>query len=252
MTIEEVTRVATSVPSYTTDSGHCQQSTDAILTRLHADHRLRFVRFSTSKIPFDPRHRTWGLELDALLRTHANPDLHVGWIPASVGLTVVDVDSGDWRQIVEKFPPAFHAPSRTPGRRHLVYRDTEARADVNGWQAEGCTGDVRSAGPVILYDAHRLLVALDIGVKGVAFPTSTFRRLPEETDEANRTKANPPQERDTAEGNPIPPSQSPRGGDKVPVTGSLPLPAQESSQPQSLFDRLRHWAYSPCRGRRRA
>ena len=221
-----------------------KQTTDN-LSRLHTDHHTHFVRFSKSKVPFDPRHRTWGLSLDALLRTHADPDLHVGWIPASVGLTVVDVDSGDWHQLVQDYPPAYHAASRTPGRRHLIYRDTVARADINGWQAEGCTGDVRSAGPVILYDAPRLLAALDIGVKGVTFPTSTFRRLPaEETDKANRTQTEPQREQGTAEGNPIPTSQSPREGDKVPVTGSLPLPASESSQPQSLFDRLRHWAYS--------
>ena len=45
-------------------------------------------------------------------------------------------------------------------------------------------------------------------------------------------------------GNPIPQSESPWEGDKATVTAPLPLPAQESSQPQSLFDRLRYWAYS--------
>ena len=74
---------------------HCQQfgaipgsspgqlTDQQVLAKLHAL-GVRFVRFSKSKIPFDPRHRTWGLELDALLRTHADPNLHVGWIPASV------------------------------------------------------------------------------------------------------------------------------------------------------------------------
>ena len=227
----------------TTPEAAVNQSLDN-LTRLHTEHHTHFVRFSKSKVPFDSRHRTWGLSLDALLRTHADPDLHVGWIPASVGLTVVDVDTGDWRKLVEKFPPAYHAPSATPGRRHLVYRDTKARADVNGWQAAGCTGDVRSAGPVILYDAPRLLAGLDIGVKGMTFPTSIFRRLPQETEETTQTQANPQPERGTTEGNPIPTSQSPRGGDKATVTAPLPLSAAESSQPQSLFDRLRHWAYS--------
>ena len=235
---------------------HCQQfgaipesspgqlTDQQVLAKLHAL-GVRFVRFSRSKRPFDPRHRTWGLELDALLRTHADPGLHVGWIPASVGMTVVDVDSGDWLPLVKEHPPAYHAASRTPGRRHLMYRDREARADVNGWEAAGCHGDVRSAGPVILYDAPRLLAALDIGVGGVTFPTGTVtghRPTTPKNDEG--TPANLQQEPGTPEGNPIPPSKSPWEGDKATVTAPLPLPAQESSQPQSLFDRLRYWAYS--------
>ena len=35
-------------------------------------------------------------------------------------MTVVDVDSGDWLPLVQEHPPAYHAASRTPGRRHLV------------------------------------------------------------------------------------------------------------------------------------
>ena len=218
---------------------HCQQfgaipesspgqlTDQQVLSKLHAL-GVRFIRFSLNKIPFDPRHRTWGLGIDALLRTHADPDLHVGWIPASVGMTVVDVDSGDWLPLVQEHPPAYHAPSATPGRRHLVYRDTEARADINGWTAEGCSGDIRSAGPIILYDAARLCVALDIDLHGVTFPTEVFTR--------------PPGAR--AEGNPNPNSDSPSGGGDIGNRDTpLPLRASESSQPDSLFNVLRHWAY---------
>ena len=235
---------------------HCQQfgaipesspgqlTDQQVLAKLHAL-GVRFVRFSKSKIPFDPRHRTWGLELDALLRTHADPNLHVGWIPASVGMTVVDVDSGDWLPLVQEHPPAYHAASRTPGRRHLVYRDSHARADINDWTAEGCSGDVRSAGPVILYDAHRLLAALDIGAGGVMFPTEIFTgHRPATPNTSEGTRANPQQERGTAEGNPIPTSQSPTGGDIGSRYSQVSPTWLESSQPSSLFDVLRHWAYS--------
>ena len=215
-----------------------------VLTTLYRRHRVQFLRFSHGKIPFDARHRTWGLRLSALLRTLDDPDLLIGWIPASVGLTVVDVDSGDFLTLVQEHPPAYHNASGTPGRRHLMYRDTEARADVNGWEAKGCRGDVRSAGPVILYDARRLLAALDIGPKGERFPPSTFKTHPQQAaqDTTTRTPTNPTQ--DTREGNPLPPSDSPGRGDKVAVTASLSLSTAESSQPSSLFDRLRFWAYA--------
>ena len=228
---------------------HCQQfgaipesspgqlTDQQVLAKLHAL-GVRFVRFSKSKIPFDPRHRTWGLELDALLRTHADPNLHVGWIPASVGMTIVDVDSGDWLPLVQEHPPAYHCASRTPGRCHLVYRDTKARADVNGWTAEGCTGDVRSAGPVILYDAARLCVALDMGLRGVKFPADMF------TTKSNGTTTSPGQDGSTEKGNPFPTSESPRGGDIGSRYSQVSPTSLESSQPSSLFDRLRYWAYS--------
>ena len=245
----------TSSTSYTTASRNCQHLAGSptrppgrlnnrqILAKLHAL-GVRFVRFSKAKIAFDKRHRTWGLSLDALLRTYDDPSLLVAWIPASVGATVVDVDSGDWLLLVQEHPPAYHNASRTPGRRHLIYRDTLAQADINSWEAKGCHGDVRSAGPVILYDARRLLAALDMGLQGERFPPSTFRTHPQQMDEDPETKVHSQQERSTAEGNPFPPSESPWGGDKATVSPGFPLRAVESSQPQSLFDRLRHWAYS--------
>ena len=104
---------------------------------------------------------------------------------------------------------------------------------------------LRSAGPVILYDAHRLLAALDIGVKGVAFPTSTFRRLPAGPPNPHERNETPTgTTKAPTKGNPFPHSTSPRGDDKATVTAGFPLPAQESSQPQSLFDCLRYWAYA--------
>ncbi len=87
-------------------------------------HRLgvHFVRFNArSKVPFDKAHRDRPLSLEATLRTHDDPTLTVGWIPAhSAGLwTVVDVDTGDPTHLMNEHPPAFAAPSRTPGRVHL-------------------------------------------------------------------------------------------------------------------------------------
>ena len=253
----------TSSTSYTTASRNCQHLAGSptpsptrpptpspgqlndrqALAKLHA-RGVRFVRFSKAKIAFDVRHRTWGLTLAALLRTYDDPSLLVGWIPASVLATCLDVDSGDWRRLVELYPPAYHNASRTPGRRHLVYRDSLARADINSWEAKGCHGDVRSAGPVILYDARRLLAALDMGLQGERFPPSTFRTHPHQMDEDPETKVHSQQERGTTEGNPFPPSESPRGGDIGSRYTQVSPTASESSQPQSLFDVLRHWAYS--------
>ena len=214
-----------------------------VLANLHAL-GVRFVRFSKDKIPFDPRHRTWGLSLAALLRTLDDPSLLIGFIPASVGLTVVDVDSGDWLLLVQECPTAFHNASQTPGHRHLFYRDTEPRPDVNGWQVMGCSGDVRSAGPVILYDARRLLAALDLGLKGDKFPAAAFTKHPPQVTKGTTTKTPTTTTQDTGEGNPFPPSNSPEGGD----SGNRYTPASPtesaSSQPSSLFDRLRFWAYA--------
>ena len=247
--------MATALPSYTPQSRNCQHFGDTptpsagqlndrqALAKLHAL-GVRFVRFSKAKIAFDKRHRTWGLTLAALLRTYDDPSLLVGWIPASVLATCLDVDSGDWRRLVELYPPAYHNASRTPGRRHLVYRDTEPRSDINGWQAAGCHGDVRSAGPVILYDARRLLAALDMGLRGGTFPPTTFTAHPQQMDEDPRTKVHSQQERGTAEGNPFPPSKSPGGGDIGSRYTQVSPTISESSQPQSLFDVLRYWAYA--------
>ena len=240
--------------SYTPASRNCQHSAGPptrppsqlnnrqVLAKLHA-RGVRFVRFSRDKIPFAKRHRTWGLSLAALMRTLDDPNLLIGFIPASVGLTVVDVDSGDWLSLVRLHDTAFHNASRTPGHRHLFYRDSEARADVNGWESGGCTGDIRSAGPIILYDPRRLLCAWDLGLKGERFPAATFRTQPQQWDEDHETGVHSQQERGTAEGNPFPDPLSPWRGDKATVSPGFPLRAEEASQPQSLFDRLRGWAY---------
>ena len=116
----------------------------------------------------------------------------------------MDVDAGDWHQLVKDYPPTYHAPSGRPGRRHLVYRDTEARADKH-WDAEGCSGDIRSAGPVILYDPAQLLAALDIGLRGVTFPAEVF------TGNSTGATTIPGRDQGTTEGNPSPTSKSPRG-----------------------------------------
>ena len=247
----------TSSTSYTTASRNCQHLAGSptrrlndrqILAKLHA-RGVRFVRFSKAKIAFDKRHRTWGLTLDALLRTYDDPSLLVGWIPASVLATCLDVDSGDWRRLVELYPPAYHNASRTPGRRHLVYRDTEPRPDINGWQAAGCHGDVRSAGPVILYDARRLLAALDMGLQGERFPPSTFRTHPQQMDEDPETKVHSQQEQSTTEGNPFPPSESPGGGGVIRQPYHLGFPyglwSLPSPNPCSTGYGIGHTATSP-------
>lgn len=258
--------MANAETSYTTGSHNCQHSVDSpapspghlsereALVELHKL-GVRLVRFSKRKVPFDLRHRTWGLSLDALLRTYDDPRLLVGWIPASVKAAAVDVDTGDWRRLVELYPSAYHAASGTPGRRHLVYRDRKPRADVNGWRALGCSGDVRSKGPIILYDPARLLVALTMGLRGDTYPMGVYEKTfrdSEDTDEKGQEQqpkgdtTTPSQNhRDHAEGNPFPSSHSTGGeGDMATVSPRFPLPAEASSQSATLFDRLRHWAYA--------
>ena len=251
----------TSPTVYTTENRNCQLAnspasppppapghlTDLqVLVKLH-ELGVHFVRFSQTKIPFDLRHRSWALSLGAVLRTHNDPRLLLGWIPASVGATVVDVDAGDWLPLVQEFPPAFHNQSRTVGRRHLTYRDTSARADVNGWEAQECRGDLRGSGPIVLYDARTLLSALKIGLRGVRFPSKIFRAQPQQVGKRG-PGAETQQGQDAAEGHPLPSSHSPWGGDignrftQVPPT-SLES-SQASSQPCELFDRLREWAYA--------
>ena len=208
----------TSPTVYTTENRNCQQLADSpapspgqltdlqVLVKLH-ELGVHFVRFSQAKIPFDRRHRTWALSLDAVLRTHNDPTLLLGWIPASVGATVVDVDSGDFYPLVQEHPPAYHNESRTLGRRHLAYRDTRARSDVNGWQAMGCRGDLRSSGPAILYDAPRLLAALQLGLQGVRFPSNIFQAQPQPANRSSEARTR--QERGAAEGPPLPSSHPP-------------------------------------------
>ena len=269
--------------SYTTGSRSCQHlaadspapspghlSEREALVELHKL-GLRLVRFSKRKVPFDLRHRNWGLSLDALLRTYEDPRLLVGWIPASVKAAAVDVDTGDWRRLVELYPSAYHtgdwrrlvelypsayhAASGTPGRRHLVYRDRKPRADVNGWRALGCSGDVRSEGPIILYDPARLLVALTMGLRGVTYPMSVFGNTFRESGGHGREGGKSSSQKGTRPPHPITtrttqketPSQilaTPRGSDMATVSPRFPLPAEASSQSATLFDRLRHWAYA--------
>ena len=79
------------------------------------------------------------------------------------------------------------------------------------------------------------------------FPSRIFQAQPQR---ANRSsEAGTRHETGTAEGDPLPSSHSPRGGDigsritqVSPTTSSEP--SQASSQPSSLFNLLRVWAYS--------
>ena len=209
-----------------------------------------------------------------------------------------------------KYPLSVpESPSILSSLARMLDRDTRARSDVNGWQAMGCRGDLRSSGPVILDDAPRLLSALQIGLRGVRFPSKIFQAQPQLANRsseagtqqergaqergaaggdlrssgpvilhdaprllsalqiglrgvrfpskifqaqpqlANRSsEAGTQQERGAAEGDPLPSSHSPKGGDignrftQVPPN-SLEA-SQASSQPCELFDRLREWAYS--------
>ena len=81
------------------------------------------------------------------------------------------------------------------------------------------------------------------------FPTEIFTgHRPATPKTSEGTRANPQQERGTAEGNPIPTSQSPTGGDIGSRYSQVSPTWLESSQPSSLFDVLGgigHTATSP-------
>ena len=66
------------------------------------------------------------------IRRHAEANL-VGLIPASIGLTVVDVDEGNPLALALGLLPEYFTLSGTPGRGHLWFLDDESR---NNWKWE--------------------------------------------------------------------------------------------------------------------
>ena len=64
------------------------------------------------------------------MRRHAETGW-VGLIPASIGLTVVDVDEGSPLALAFKLRPEYLTNSGTPGNGHLWFRDDQA---CNNWK----------------------------------------------------------------------------------------------------------------------
>lgn len=116
----------------------------------HGGHLLRVL---PDKTPV--RGRSWRRQR-AGLKTLLKHDGLLGLMPASLGLSVLDVDhaatAAGYQALLEQYPPLLSLPSQTPGRYHLYYPDEAPRPNAT-FKAFGCSGDVRSAnGYVVLWD----------------------------------------------------------------------------------------------------
>lgn len=79
------------------------------------------------------------------------PEHLLGIVPASVGYTVVDVDTGNPLLLDLVAMPAASVPTRSPGRAHLYYLDNESRPNRK-WAWRGLSGEIRSGkGYVVIY-----------------------------------------------------------------------------------------------------
>jgi len=99
----------------------------------------------------------------------------IGVVPATLGqgFTVLDCDEGQPYAVAMAAPPALLTPSKTEGRGHLWYPDTESRPNSK-WRWRQCAGEIRSgAGYVVLWPgaANQLAMcdALDCFEIGVAY-----------------------------------------------------------------------------------
>ena len=87
---------------------------------------------------------------------HAEGGL-VGLIPASIGLTVVDVDEGNPLALALGLTPEYFTLSGTPGRGHLWFEDDESRNNWN-WEYRSkagarFAGEIRGAhGYIVLWE----------------------------------------------------------------------------------------------------
>ena len=119
-------------------------------------HGAHFVLCNPDKLPI---HK-W-LRRPSLDRTiaHTAKDGLVGIIPASVGCSVADVDSGNPQSLTTNHPPLINVPTRRKNGRHLWYPDPVARRNSN-WSAYGCSGEIRSGrGYAILWKNAAGLIA---------------------------------------------------------------------------------------------
>lgn len=110
-----------------------------------------------------------------LVCSHVERGGLIGLVPFSVGLTCLDIDQGDIENLKCLYDPCAFCPSRTSGRGHLYFRDTEGRANGK-WHVHGCSGEIRSAnGYVVLWgNAPCILADALSGTQGELFPVHDF------------------------------------------------------------------------------
>ena len=152
----------------------------------------------------------------------------VGLIPYSIGATALDVDRGD----PELLPtPWTRTRSQRVGGVHLYYGDDQARGNQS-WEAEGCSGEVRSAkGYLILHDgaAKKIASAIEGGKQRSLFP------YPADLIKAHEAELVVPARKLHL--------VQPRGKVSVELEGVFP-----GSRNLSLFLVVREWAYRQRRG----
>ena len=87
------------------------------------------------------------------VKDHMDRDGLLGIVPASLGMAVLDVDTGDATQLIVDYPPWFLARSQRPGRVHLWYKDSEKSRRGGDWRGHGCAGEIiASTGYVVLWN----------------------------------------------------------------------------------------------------
>ena len=89
------------------------------------------------------------------VRRHAETGW-VGLIPASIGLTVVDVDEGNPLTLAFRLRPEYLTNSGTPGNGHLWFKDDQSGSNWN-WEyakdGSAYSGEIRSGrGYVVLWE----------------------------------------------------------------------------------------------------
>ena len=178
----------------------------------------------------------WAAWLDrrpdfSAVKDHMDRDGLLGIVPASLGMAVLDVDTGDATQLIVDYPPWFLARSQRPGRVHLWYKDSEKGRRGGDWRGHGCSGEIiASTGYVVLWNTtlEELAESLRLGdfpgqgqvpFSAVAATVARWPSMPE--------------------------ASSGKPGDGAGAAAGLPelskvLPGRRN---RALFDHVRAWAY---------
>ena len=200
------------------------------LRTLH-DAGAHFV-LASGKVPI---WRRWQYARPSLevVEHHADHGRSIGIVPASIGTSALDVDSGDPGALFAQWPARAVLPSRRTGGRHGYYDDDQARGNPK-WEALGAAGELRSArGFLILYGnaPERLATALTKPGR-YPFPDSLF--------EAAGVRLG-------VQYAPI--EQGPAIVAGRPAILPMLEVVGEGKRNSSLFDAARWWAYAQDRGR---
>ena len=148
-----------------------------VITSFHdAGALLPMVNFDKT-----PVNRAWNKGNPSLERTLAHYDSGgmLGVVPATIGYTVVDVDTWSARglgRLLALFPPDLVTPSQKGF--HLWYRDNAPRRP-RAWHLLACSGDVIGDDSyVVLWNGPRTLYQLSVSGSRRYFPASVWSALP--------------------------------------------------------------------------